>query len=180
MNLYYSVQKISYGSTAGDLIKNLPENVIAHVLKYTDEAARIDSATAWNLLDKVSQKAFSKTLDGVSFDSEKPTIRGFYIGVSHSKGVAVAAAASENFGVDFERIDPARKLESLKKFLNSKAVSLDELFIDWCRRESAVKFYGEVKKDYGELNFLTGVTEIYDEKYAYSFAAKETINLIKI
>ena len=177
MDIYYSLKNVDYEISASDLIKNLPEKVIAHVLNYTDKAARIDSATAWNLLDKVTQKAFSKTLDGVSFESEKPTIRGFYICVSHSKGVAVAAAASENFGVDLERVDPARATEKLKKFLNSEASSFDELFIDWCKREAAIKFYGNVKNDYGELNFSTGVAELFGEKYAYAFAAKEKINL---
>lgn len=177
MNIYYSVKKIDYSLETDVLIKNLPEKVIAHVLKYTDKTARIDSATAWNLLDKVTEKAFSKTLDGVSFDSEKPTIRGFYICVSHSKGVAVAAAASENFGVDLERVDPARATEKLKKFLNFEASSFDELFINWCKREAAIKFYGNVKNDFGELKYLTGVAELFGEKYAYAFAAKEKINL---
>ena len=48
MNIYYSVKKIDYSLETDVLIKNLPEKVIAHVLKYTDKAARIDSATAWN------------------------------------------------------------------------------------------------------------------------------------
>lgn len=115
MNIYYSVKKIDYSLETDVLIKNLPEKVIAHVLKYTDKTARIDSATAWNLLDKVTEKAFFKTLDGVSFDNEKPTIRGFYIGISHSKGVAVAAGGKRKLRRRFRARRPRPRYRKTKK-----------------------------------------------------------------
>lgn len=184
MDVFYSVKKIDGGisaaQTAGNLIKNLPEKVKAHVLKYTDLNARLNSAAAWNLLDEVVQKAFGASLDGVDFSEDKPTIRGFYIGISHTKGLAVAAAASENFGVDFERIDFTRDADKLKKFLKSGATATDGLFEDWCKREAAIKFYGNVKSDFGNLKFLSGTEEIFGENYAYAFSFKKDIVLIRI
>lgn len=180
MNLYYSVKKIDGQASADDLIKNLPDSIKSHILKYTAENAKIQSAAAWNLLAALAENAFGASLEGVDFSEDKPTIRGFYIGISHTHGLAVAAVAGENFGVDFERIDVKRDVSKLKKFLNIKANSVSEVFIDWCRREAAVKFYGKVKKDFVGLNFVSGVQEVFGEEYAFAFSSESDMNLIKI
>lgn len=184
MDVFYSVKKIDGGISAAraaeSLIKNLPDKVKAHVLKYTDSNARLNSAAAWNLLNEVVKKAFGASLDGVDFSEDKPTIRGFYIGISHTKGLAVAAAASENFGVDFERIDFTRNADKLKKFLKSGATTAEGMFIDWCKREAAIKFYGNIKSDFDNLKFLSGTEEIFGENYAYAFSSASDVTLIKI
>lgn len=180
MKIFYSKRIVDVELPINELTEYLTDKIKAHVLKYSVKTAMLNSAVAWNLLSKLVKKTFSKSLDGVDFIGDKPIIDGLYIGISHTKNLAVAAVALENFGVDFEKVDNTRALEKLKNFLRSSADTCDGIFVDWCRREAAIKFYGEVKKNYGDLKYYTGVQDINGERYAYSFSAKSDIQLIEV
>ena len=155
---------------------NFPANIQNHLAGSLEKESHSERVAAWEAAGEIL-KIYGGDLSEVKFDGGKPYMVPVSPSISHSGGLAAAAASEKNIGIDIqiERDCDYKKLAERMKFSNVNL--LPDFFTEWVKYESAYKI-GSDKKD---LKFIIKKF-VYDNKTFYlsiagDFNEKE-INII--
>ena len=158
------------------IYKTLPENIKDHLSASLGKESLSERAAAWKAAGEIL-KIYGGNLSEVKFDSGKPYALPVSPSISHSGGLAAAAAGKKDIGIDvqIERDCDYKKLAERMNFPNVN--SLSDFFTEWVKYEAAYKI-GRNKKD---PKFIVKKF-IYDNKTFYLSIAgdfnEEEINII--
>ena len=159
----------------------LPNVIVEHCNAHKNENSKVESFTAWALLNELLNEVTGVGLSGyeVSFSSRgKPLLNGYYVSISHSNGVVVVGCSSVDFGLDVEVCENVEKYKEVAKKLN---VGLNnDLFLKWTEVESQAKLKDKysVKID-KNVRFNSFYLAINGKKTAISVASYEEFELIE-
>ena len=117
------------------LLKNLPPDVLAHVLKYKNEDDQIRSLTGYTLLNNNIKGPYKISFDG------KPRIEGIFFNISHDSDKACLVIGDDEIGVDIIKV---RNLDNrLFEYMDIKDNLSDyQKCKIWAMKEAAIKYEG--------------------------------------
>ena len=157
--IYFSYSSV-YGGDIISLTANLPSVILNRVNAHKTENKRLESLTAWSLINNLLFKVTGKWLCeyNLTFSPNgKPLIDNGFISLSHSNGVVAVGYSKADFGLDIEVCKNAEKYTAVAKKLG---VSVDnELFLKWTAVESVTKLNDKYKTSFnGEVIKSTLIT----------------------
>ncbi len=126
---------------------NTPEFLKAELGRVAAPVAPLEKRAAYGLLAHALERHFCLDIAQLTKDAQgKPLHPNCHVSLSHSHGLAVAAAADIPVGLDIERVDAARFTPALAARIAAKgespAKNADEFFTLWTVKEAAAKLSG--------------------------------------
>ena len=116
----------------------LNEKILKHINQYKIENKRRICHSKYSYLKEILELK-GKSIDDLSFISNKPILKDFFISTSDSNQYYGFVLAECNVGLDIEEIVDERKAKKISKYLKKEYINNISSTIDWTIFESTYK-----------------------------------------